>query len=59
MIVLLLMIAAIGWHFSDAVLVPDHSDWTRSAQVEGLTLLVKFRPAAARVPIGRTACRGG
>jgi pimeloyl-ACP methyl ester carboxylesterase len=36
MIVLLLVIAAIGWHFSDAVLVPDHSDWTRSTRVEGL-----------------------
>jgi pimeloyl-ACP methyl ester carboxylesterase len=36
MIVLLLVIAAIGWHFSDAVLVPDHSDWGASTRVEGL-----------------------
>lgn len=36
MIVLLLMVAAISWHFSDAVLVPDHSDWTRSTRVEAL-----------------------
>lgn len=36
MIVLLLVVAAIGWHFSDAVLVPDHSDWSRSTRVEAL-----------------------
>jgi alpha-beta hydrolase superfamily lysophospholipase len=35
-IVLLLIVAAISWHFSDAVLVPDHSDWTASTRVEGL-----------------------
>jgi uncharacterized protein len=32
-IVLLLVIAAISWHFSDAVLVPDHSPWPESAEV--------------------------
>ncbi len=36
MIVLLLIVAAISWHFSDAVLVPDHSDWTASTRVEAL-----------------------
>jgi uncharacterized protein len=36
MIVLLLIAAAISWHFSDAVLVPDHSDWARSTRVEAL-----------------------
>ena len=36
MIVPLLVIAAISWHFSDAVLAPDHSDWARSTRVEGL-----------------------
>jgi alpha-beta hydrolase superfamily lysophospholipase len=35
-IVLLLIVAAISWHFSDAVLVPDHSDWNRSTRVEAL-----------------------
>lgn len=28
--------AAISWHFSDAVLVPDHSDWSRNTRVEAL-----------------------
>ena len=37
MIVLLLIVAAISWHFSDAVLVPDHSDWPRSTRVEALS----------------------
>jgi alpha-beta hydrolase superfamily lysophospholipase len=32
-IVLLLIAAAISWHFSDAVLVPDHSPWPESAEV--------------------------
>lgn len=36
MIVLLLIVAAISWHFSDAVLVPDHSSWDLQAEVEGL-----------------------
>jgi alpha-beta hydrolase superfamily lysophospholipase len=36
-IVLLLIAAAISWHFSDAVLVPDHSDWNRSTRVEALS----------------------
>ncbi len=36
MIVLLLIAAAISWHFSDAVLVPDHSNWDLQAEVEGL-----------------------
>lgn len=27
---------ALSWHFSDRVLVPDHSDWSPQAQVEGL-----------------------
>ena len=34
MIVLLLIAAAISWHFSDAVLVPDHSSPAMKAQVE-------------------------
>lgn len=29
--------AAISWHFSDAVLVPDHSDWNRDTRVEALS----------------------
>ena len=33
MIVLLLVAAAISWHFSDAVLVPDHSPWPEDAKV--------------------------
>lgn len=34
MIVLVLIIAAaISWHFSDAVLVPDHSPWPESTEV--------------------------
>lgn len=36
MIVLLLIVAAISWHFSDAVLVPDHSNWDLQAKVEAL-----------------------
>lgn len=36
MIVLLLVIAAISWHFSSAVLVPDHSPWPENAQIERL-----------------------
>ena len=28
--------AAVSWHFSSAVLVPDHSDWPESERVEGL-----------------------
>jgi hypothetical protein len=36
MILVLLIAAAISWHFSDRVLVPDHSEWTPQAQVEGL-----------------------
>jgi alpha-beta hydrolase superfamily lysophospholipase len=35
-IVLLLIVAAISWHFSDAVLVPDHSPWPENAKVERL-----------------------
>lgn len=38
-IVLLGLIAigtAVSWHFSSAVLVPDHSDWDREAKVERL-----------------------
>jgi uncharacterized protein len=27
---------ALSWHFSDRVLVPDHSDWSPQVQVEGL-----------------------
>lgn len=33
MIVLLLVIAAVSWHFSDAVLVPDHSPWPENDTV--------------------------
>jgi uncharacterized protein len=36
MVVLLLIVAAISWHFSDAVLVPDHSPWPEDAKVERL-----------------------
>ncbi len=28
--------AAVSWHFSSAVLVPDHSNWSRQTKVEGL-----------------------
>jgi hypothetical protein len=28
--------AAVSWHFSSAVLVPDHSDWPEDVTVEGL-----------------------
>jgi pimeloyl-ACP methyl ester carboxylesterase len=28
--------AAVSWHFSSAVLVPDHSDWAPEVRVEGL-----------------------
>ncbi len=28
--------AALSWHFSDRVLVPDHSDWSPQVEVEGL-----------------------
>jgi uncharacterized protein len=28
---------ALSWHFSDRVLVPDHSDWSPQAQVEDLS----------------------
>ncbi len=34
MIVLLLIAAAISWHFSDAVLVPDHSPWPENTEVK-------------------------
>lgn len=33
MIVLLLIAVAISWHFSDAVLVPDHSPWPETTEV--------------------------
>jgi len=36
MVVLLVVLAAISWHFSSAVLVPDHSDWLRDTRVEAL-----------------------
>jgi uncharacterized protein len=36
-IVLLLIAAAISWHFSDAVLVPDHSSPAMRAEVERVT----------------------
>jgi hypothetical protein len=29
--------AAVSWHFSSAVVVPDHSDWSRQTKVEGLS----------------------
>jgi alpha-beta hydrolase superfamily lysophospholipase len=32
----LLAVAAAGWHFSSAVLVPDHSGWSASTAVEAL-----------------------
>jgi alpha-beta hydrolase superfamily lysophospholipase len=28
--------AAVSWHYSDAVLMPDHSDWSRQTKVESL-----------------------
>jgi pimeloyl-ACP methyl ester carboxylesterase len=35
---LILVIAvALSWHFSDRVLVPDHSNWSPQVQVEGLS----------------------
>jgi hypothetical protein len=36
MILVLLIAAAISWHFSDQVLVPDHSNWSPQVQVEAL-----------------------
>jgi len=33
MLMVLLLVAAISWHFSDAVLVPDHSPWPEDARV--------------------------
>jgi uncharacterized protein len=35
-IVLLLIATAISWHFSDRVLVPDHSSWAAETKVERL-----------------------
>jgi uncharacterized protein len=35
-IVVLLIAAAISWHFSDRVLVPDHSSWAQETKVEQL-----------------------
>jgi uncharacterized protein len=35
-IALLLIAAAISWHFSDRVLVPDHSSWATETKVEAL-----------------------
>lgn len=32
----LLVLVVASWHFSSAVLVPDHSDWTRGTRVEAL-----------------------
>ncbi len=32
----LVLLLAMSWHFSDAVLVPDHSDWLRDTRVEAL-----------------------
>jgi pimeloyl-ACP methyl ester carboxylesterase len=37
MIVLLILLAAVSWHFSSAVLVPDHSDWARDMAVQELS----------------------
>jgi pimeloyl-ACP methyl ester carboxylesterase len=36
MILVLLIAAAISWHFSDRVLVPDHSSWAAQTRVEAL-----------------------
>lgn len=36
LVVALAIGAAVSWHFSDAVLVPDHSDWEPRATVEAL-----------------------
>jgi uncharacterized protein len=36
MILVLLIAAAISWHFSDRVLVPDHSSWAAQTEVEAL-----------------------
>lgn len=33
---LIAIVAAVSWHFSSAVLVPDHSDWPEDVTVEGL-----------------------
>jgi alpha-beta hydrolase superfamily lysophospholipase len=46
MIVLLLVIAAISWHFSDAVLLPDHSPWPENDQV--------VRLASGRIVMARS-----
>jgi alpha-beta hydrolase superfamily lysophospholipase len=36
-LVLLAVGAAVSWHFSSAVVVPDHSPWARNTTVEALT----------------------
>src|SRR5262249_55954130 len=36
LLAILVIGAAISWHFSSAVLVPDHSDWPEKATVERL-----------------------
>jgi len=36
LVVLIAIVAMVSWHFSSAVLVPDHSDWTEDVTVEAL-----------------------
>ncbi|HWM64093.1 MAG TPA: alpha/beta fold hydrolase [Solirubrobacterales bacterium] len=36
LVVLIAVVGAVSWHFSSAVLVPDHSDWSEDTTVEGL-----------------------
>lgn len=36
-LVALLVVAVVSWHFSSAVLVPDHSGWPEDVTVEGVT----------------------
>jgi uncharacterized protein len=37
LVALTCVVAAVSWHFSSAVLVPDHSDWPEDVTVEGLS----------------------
>jgi uncharacterized protein len=36
MVIVLVLIMAVSWHFSDRVLVPDHSSWATETEVERL-----------------------
>ena len=38
LVVAIVAVAAVNWHFSSAVLVPDHSSWAQKTEVEELPL---------------------